>query len=549
MRIRTVAVLLALVSGAAVTLRGAGETPRLAVLIVVDQMRADYIDRFEPDWTGGLKRLVTRGARFRRAAYPYLTTVTCAGHATIGSGALPAAHGIFQNVWFDRATGRLTPCTNDLNAKAVAYGGATGSDGDSPAALMIPSLGDEMRRQRQSQVVTLALKARSAIMLAGHGGTAVTWLADSLDAWQTSTAYASAPVPEVDAYVAAHKIEADFGKTWERLLPPGRYRQPDAGIGEAPPRGWGNSFPHALRGGGTGRPDREFYTQWEDSPFADAYIADMAASLAESMQLGKDDVPDLLGVSFSTPDLIGHAFGPDSQEIQDIYAHLDRTLGRLFDRLDASVGPDRYVVALSADHGVTSIPELLKSRGQDAGRVAVVTMQNAIESVAAQKLGTSGPFIARSNGNDIYFLPGKYEALAQNESAMQAVMKVISEQPGIMRVFRSDELRNAGNDHDALKRAAALSYVPGRSGDLILALKPGWMFSAAGTTHGTANPDDQRVPILFYGAGIKAGSYDDEATPADIAPTLAALVGVSLPSATGRALGSALASPATPSRR
>ncbi|MDR1988601.1 MAG: alkaline phosphatase family protein [Acidobacteriaceae bacterium] len=541
MRLRTLAAcLLALTSAALFTSCARNtEPPRLVVLLVVDQMRADYIDRFEQDWTGGLKRLVTKGARFPRAAYPYLSTVTCVGHATIGTGALPFVHGIAQNTWYDRNEQQVVPCTADPQANPIGYAGRTGSGNDSAAALKIPTLGDEMRREQHSRVVSLSLKARSAIMLAGHSGNAVSWLSESGEAWQTSSAYTQAPVPQVDAYVTAHPVETDYAKVWERLLPIERYLHLDAGLGEAPPAGWGSTFPHPLRGGDTGRPDPAFYQQWEESPFADAYLGQMAAGLVESMSLGKGNVPDLLAVSFSTPDLVGHAFGPNSQEVQDVYARLDRTIGALLDRLDALVGADHYVVALSADHGVTEIPEQLESRGAEGGRFDAARLALTVNTIAADMTG-NGAFVARVNYNDIYFHPQKYAELLRNPRMLDAVLKSIAEQPGVAQVFRAEELQDARTDTDPLKRAAALSYVPGRSGDLVIALKPGWMSAATGTTHGSANPDDQHVPVLFYGAGIKAGTYNDAATPADIAPTLASLIGVTLPSATGHVLGSAV---------
>jgi len=169
------------------------QPPKLAVILVVDQMRADVVDRFMKDWTGGLKRLVDEGAWFRQAAYPYLTTVTCAGHATIGTGAFPHVHGIFQNTWWDRETHQVVNCVDDASVTDIGYA-ANAHGGRSASRLLIPTFADEMRAQRSARVVSLALKDRSAIMLAGHGGDAVTWLSESLDGWATSSAFASRPV-------------------------------------------------------------------------------------------------------------------------------------------------------------------------------------------------------------------------------------------------------------------------------------------------------------------------------------------------------------------
>jgi Type I phosphodiesterase / nucleotide pyrophosphatase len=515
--------------------RAAGTPPRLSVLIVVDQMRADYVDRFRGDWTGGLHRMVTSGAWFTHAAYPYLSTFTCAGHATISTGAFPHTHGIFQNAWWDRTAGRQVTCTDDPASTDFPYG-APVKEHDSAHRLLVPTFTDTMREQRHAHVVSLSLKDRSAIMLGGHGGDAITWLSNSLDGWVTSSAFAAGPVPQVRAYVNAHPITADFGKTWERMLPAARYSGPDNGVGEAPPPGWTTRFPHVLEGA-SGKVDETYYSEWERSPYGDAYLGRFAAALVESFQLGHHDGTDVLAVSFSSPDLVGHAFGPRSHEIQDMYAHLDVTLGALFDRLDALVGKDAWVAGLTADHGVTPIPEQLIADGRDAGRVSTRGILDAVEKAAGAPEGEH--YVAVDDTNDIYFKPGVYDRLRQSKPLLDTVMKAIAAQPGVQRVFTGEQVRDGAKSHDALLRAAALSYVPGRSGDLILALKPGWMFAAAGTTHGSASADDQHVPILFLGRGIKPGTYSQAASPADVTPTLASLAGVTLAHAEGHVLSCA----------
>jgi predicted AlkP superfamily pyrophosphatase or phosphodiesterase len=509
--------------------------PKLVVLMVVDQMRADYVDRFRDDWTGGLKRLVDEGAWFTRAAYPYLTTVTCVGHATIATGALPHVHGIVQNAWYDRQLGRATTCTLDPSATVVSYGTAQ-KTGESAHFLQVPTFADIMRTEHAAHVATVSIKARSAIMLAGHGADATTWLSDSLDGWMTTSAFSASPVPAVASFVAAHPIAADIGKPWTRLLPESRYRETDDGLGEAPPPGWTRTFPRTLGA----QDDATFRAQWERSPYADAYLGQFAASLVDNLQLGRHDATDVLGVSFSSPDLVGHAFGPDSQEIHDMYAHLDRTIGALLDHLDATVGRGRYVVALSADHGVTSIPEQLIARGLDAGRLDASRLHAAFET-RARELAGPGDYVVTVTGNDIYLADGMYEKLAAKKGAMNAVVDALRHAPGVEAAFSKDDVRKGATSKDRLLHAAALGYVEGRSGDVIIAPKHGWMFFATGATHGTASDDDQRVPILLFGAGIKHGAFSTPATPADIAPTLAALCGITLPKAEGHALQEAIA--------
>jgi predicted AlkP superfamily pyrophosphatase or phosphodiesterase len=512
--------------------------PKLAVLLVVDQMRGDYVERFGPEWTGGLHRMVSQGAWFTRAAYPYLTTVTCAGHATIGTGAFPASHGIFQNAWFDRGTNGMRLCTDDENVKPISYGKKPGEQ-DSAGLLLLPTFAESMRNEQHSRVVSLSVKARSAIMMAGHGGDAVTWVNRAIDTWQTSTAFSTAAVPEVQAFVSANPIDAEYGKTWTRQLPVERYHEVDDGAGEAPPKGWTASFPHVLTGGvDDTAPDEDFYNQWERSPYADAYLGRMAGALVESMKLGTGSQTDVLLVSFSSPDLVGHAFGPRSQEVQDMYAHLDVTIGTLLGRLDALVGEGEYVVALSADHGVTEIPEQLRLKGRDSGRFDTRALTALLQRRVEVALGP-GRHVSRVSGNDVYFAPGVYAKLTET-GAIDGVVETLAAQAGVDKVYRSEELRRSRTATDPTLRAAALSYVLGRSGDLIIAPKTGWMFNAAGTTHGTASFEDQHVPILLFGRGIKPGRYEQPVTPADIAPTLAELCGITLPTADGRPLLPAL---------
>jgi arylsulfatase A-like enzyme len=236
---------------------------------------------------------------------------------------------------------------------------------------------------------------------------------------------------------------------------------------------------------------------------------------------------------------VGHAFGPDSQEVQDVYAHLDRTIGALLHRLDAAVGPGRYVVALSADHGVTPIPEQLLVDGRDAGRLSLEVVRAVVERQLHAAWGP-GKWVSAVVSNQVYFAPGVYEKLQASPATLLKITASLHALPGVEQVLRSEQLRGGRTSANRLVRAAALSYVDGRSGDLTLALKPGWMTTTTGTTHGSANADDQRVPVLFYGAGIKPGRYEAAATPADIAPTLAELARVSFSKVEGHVLRMAL---------
>ncbi len=522
--------------------------PNLVVVLVVDQLRADYLEKYREHWTGGLRRLLEKGAWFRQAAYPYASTRTCVGHATISTGSFPATHGIIANAWWDRESGKIVTCTEDPQAQAISYGPAV-TGGESAVRLVVPTLSDELRAQAGApvRVVTFSLKPRSAIMLAGHRADAVTWHDEATGAWVTSSAYASAPVAFVRHYVSAHPVEADFGKSWTRALPASAYLFEDTVAGERPPAGWTSTFPHVLRGSAD-KPDAAFYGLWEKSPFADAYLAQMAASAVDALGLGKGRGTDYLGVSFSTLDLVGHNFGPFSNEVQDILARLDLAIGGLLDHLDRTVGPRNYVVALSADHGVAPIPEQITAMGLNAGLVVTSDLTAGVQKALEATLGP-GPHVARALGSDLYFAPGVYAKLAGAPEVMEAAVGATLAAPGVARVLRSEELRAREATDDPILRATRLSYYAGRSGDLIVVQKPYWLFGVSAhdlglglsTDHGSPYDYDTRVPVILMGAGIRPGEYQTAATPADIAPTLAFLCAITLARSDGRVLGEALA--------
>jgi len=520
--------------------------PKLVVMLVVDQMRADYVDKFQGQWTGGLKRLVQEGAWFRDAAYPYAATETCVGHATISTGAFPATHGMVANAWWDRDTKKMVTCTADPQAKNSGYAGVTARGGDSAWQMKVPAFAEELKFQTGSatRVVTFSLKARAAITMAGHKADAATWVEGG--GLVTSSVYGT--MPFIEAYATAHPIKADYGKTWTLALPEGTYWYNEKATGAVPPQGWDLTFPHPLRGkAGGNEPDDTFFGQWTTSPFADTYLTKLAENAVNSLGLGKGGGVDYLGVSYSSPDYVGHAFGPRSWEIQDILVRLDQDLGDLFASLDKKVGRGNYIVALSADHGVVPVPEDMQKTGADAGVLHLPDVQERIEK-SLESFSYAKPALARITGSDVYFAPGVYEKLKADQSAMNAVLDAIKGTPGVADVYRAEQIAGRPATQSPLLKAMADSYFPGRSGDLFIVPKPYWLMDGApagkmrsyGTGHGTPYNYDQHVPILLMGYGIRPGEYYDDATPADIAPTLASLCGITLAPRDGRVLAEAL---------
>jgi predicted AlkP superfamily pyrophosphatase or phosphodiesterase len=379
----------------------------------------------------------------------------------------------------------------------------------------------------------MAIKARSAIGLAGHDADTVTWL-DDRGTWATSSAYANGKAGWVSTFITANPIERDAGKTWDRTLPAARYEGPDDAPGEGRSNGWSTTFPHPLGVAG----DRAFYAHWMMSPFADEYLEQMAEAAIDENHLGQQDTTDFLGVSFSTFDMIGHTFGPRSHEIQDELVRLDRTLGRLLDRLDEKVGAGNYVVALSADHGVAEIPDQVPGGGRVVGSV----LSGAIDAVLKGAGYGDGELVAATAGSDVYLKTGVYDRLRTDAKTRRALLDTMAKLSGVARVVTADDVNTAAarQSRDPQIKAVALSYFPGRSGDLIVIPKPNWIMGTSVTTHGTLNAYDRQVPVIFYGAGIRRGVRTESASPADIAPTLGSMVGVRLDPVDGKILSGAL---------
>ena len=522
------------------TLATQPDPPRLVVVLVVDQMRADYIDRFQHQWRAGLKRLVDEGAWFRQAAYPYFQTNTCAGHATISTGALPEVHGIIGNNWYDRADDRLRTCTDDASAPLLSYGASVDA-AQGPGSLLAPTLADELRMQRErSRTVSFSMKPRVGVMLAGRRTDAAVWRQGS--AWVTSTAYASEPVPFVEVFLEANPVEQRVGTIWTKALAENDYLFEGTTPSSRPFDGWTASLPHPLvgTGDGDGRADLLFYQKWMASPESNDYLARLAAAAVDALELGQRDATDYLAIGFSALDWAGHRFGPRSHEVQDVLVRLDRALGAFFEHLDGAVGAGRWVVALSADHGVMPIPEQRRTRQGDAGRIPASRIVEAADGAVRAALDTADA-VANFEEQDLYFAPGVYQRLLDRPAALAQVMDAIQSVDGVADVYRADTIRSRRETGSAVERALARSYYPGRSGDLLVVLRPYWTTSMNAAGHGTSYDYDTRVPVLFMGAGISTGQYLEPVTPASIAPTLARLIGISLSQATGRVLTEALA--------
>ena len=524
------------------------------MILVADQFRADYVTKYSDMWSGGLKEILTKGAAFTEAAYPYANTRTCPGHATIATGMLPNVHGMVDNTWYSIATHEFIACTEDHHARSLPFGGLHGDETHSAKWYMVPNFADELKRQAggRPRVVSLSLKARSAIGLGGHGGvnSTIVWKEDGATTFATSSALATKPSAAVDAFVRSHPVSLKQFETWERAKPEASYKYTDQAPGEPANRG---IFPHLFN-----EPVRlsdttaSILDSWDGTPMADEYLGAMAEHLIAQEQLGQRQTTDFLAVSFSTLDIVGHDYGPRSHEVQDVLVRLDATIGRLLAVLDAKVGRDRYVLAFSSDHGVVTLPEQTFPQpaggrggggGGVPGRVTAATVANAVEAALDKQFGR-GHYVEALSTPYLYFVPGVLDRVRANRSAMQAVEAALLGVRGMAKLYWSAEIAAATPTTDATLIGLRRSYYPGRAGDLAFVYERNWT-SQTGTNHGSPQDYDTRVPLALFGAGIAPGQHTVAASPADIVPTLSVLTGVRMSRTDGRVLREALANSGT----
>lgn len=524
--------------------RGAASSPkkvRLVVGIVIDQFRADYLNRFADQFgEGGFKRLLDGGAVFTNANYIHTPTYTACGHSTLMTGAPPSMTGIIGNEWYDRTTGKRVTSVNDDKTKLL--GGREGASGMSPHRLLGSTIGDEMKfaTAGQAKVIGLSFKDRSAILPAGKRPDAAYWFDGSTGNFVTSSYYAADLPDWVKAFNRDQNCSKYFGTKWDRLLPESAYARSAPDDAPYEKSSFGTKFPYTLNGG-EDKPGAKFINQFEASPMANDHLVNLAKAAIENEKLGMDDVTDLLTISFSANDLLGHFLGPYSQEVQDMTLRTDRSLAELFSYLDKKIGLDQIVIVLTADHGVAPIPEQVRALGY-GGRVEVKQVTEAVTATLNQKFGEEKWVIQAVNGN-VYLDDAAIERRKLNvgeveAAAAQAVLKIA----GVNSVFTRSDIVAGRMPSNAIARSVANGFHAQRNGNLVIVTEP-FYFIGEGvtTTHGSPYKYDTHVPVIFYGAGILAGKYPAVSSPADIAPTLASMLNLETPSnSVGRILTEAI---------
>jgi predicted AlkP superfamily pyrophosphatase or phosphodiesterase len=547
--------------------------PRLVLLIVVDQFRYDYLERFGDLFAaGGIGRLMREGASWADANYDHAPTKTAPGHATMMTGTWPSEHGIVANDWFDRATGKkVTSVTDDATR---LLGGKEGERGQSPRLMLASTLGDELRMATndRSKVIGISSKSRSAILPAGRHANAAYWF-NTNNGWMVSSSYYFERLPPwVERFNRTGMADKFFGRRWERLLPEAEYTKhvgPDAQPWEniASPNSDTNTFPHTITGG-VATPSKSFYRELDYSPFSNEMLVRFSEQAIENESLGADADTDLLSVSFSGNDYVGHRFGPYSQEVMDITLRVDRQIAELLDYVNAHVGLQNTLVVFTADHGVAPIPEHAVKMNLPSRRIQETDLFNSIMAVIKTRYAhagepdKTGDYIQKFQdgsktregfiNNNIYLnraaLKRDHVDVAEFERALgEAALQT----QGTARYFTREQLE-AGviAPADPVARRVLHGFNPRRSGDVLIINEPfNIMFGVPddptdpriSATHESPYSYDTHVPLIIMGRGLVAGRYALAATPADIAPTLAFVIGVQPPSsATGRVLAEAL---------
>ncbi|MFN0085275.1 MAG: alkaline phosphatase family protein [Blastocatellia bacterium] len=513
---------------------------RLVVGIVIDQFRYDYLPRFADQFgEGGFKRLTQGGAVFSNANYIHVPTYTACGHATFMSGSVPSGNGIVGNEWYDRELGKRVTSVNDGSVNLL--GGRQGT-GMSPAKMQGSTIGDELKlaTNQRAKVVGVSLKDRSAILPAGKRPNGAYWYDGTTGNLVSSTWYFN-DLPEwVKKFNREMGPARFFGRRWERLLPEAAYARSTADEVAHEKSTYGNKFPYTITGGEE-KPGAKFYTQFEYTPFGNDYLVDFAKAAIENEGMGADDVTDLLTISLSSNDLVGHLYGPYSHEVQDITLRTDRSLADLFTYLDQKVGLNNVVIALTADHGVAPAPEQVRALGY-GGKIELKTISDAVQAALTRTFGDEKWVLQGVNGN-IYLDEAAIERRKLEPEAVERVAaRAVTAVEGVAECFTRSQILAGRLPGTKIARAVANGFHSSRNGNLVIVTEP-FYFIGEGitTTHGSPYLYDTHVPVILYGPGIAAGEYRGVASPADIAPTLSSLLRIETPSnSVGRILSEAL---------
>lgn len=509
------------------------ENPRLVVGVVIDQMRYDYLTRFwERYGNDGFKRLVREGFSLKNNHYNYVPTYTAPGHTSIYTGTTPTMHGIISNSWYDKFQDEEVYCVDDFSVQPV---GTQSDDGKkSPHRLLTTTITDQNRlhTEMRGKTIGISLKDRSAILPAGHTANAAYWFHGEDEGKFITSSYYMKELPEWVVEFNASDEAEKYLKEWDTYYNLDSYEESGADL---------NNFEHGF----DGKKDAVFpydlkklskendgFSILKSTPYGNSLVVDFSIAALKAEDLGQDEITDFLTVSFSSTDYVGHNFGVNSKEIEDTYIRLDREIARLLKALDRKVGQGNYTLFLTADHAGVQVPAYLKTQQVSAGYFDTDKLRDAVHAFATEKYGVEG-LIANISNKQIFF---NYALLNANniepQDLQNDLLYFLLQYPKISRVFTRNMLLHTDYT-EGVGSSVQNGFHPKRSGDVVYVLKPAFIsYSKKGSTHGSPYSYDTHVPLIFFGKGIKHGASSRYTEIPDIAPTIAALLGILEPNGT-----------------
>ena len=506
---------------------------KLMVGIVVDQMRNDYLYRYWDRYSsGGFKRLVSQGFYFRNMHYNFVPTYTGPGHASIYTGTTPQHHGIIANEWPVKNTAGKIGCVQDSTVKPTGARGKTGMA--SPKNLLSSTIGDEMKMCNQkSKVYGISLKDRSAILPAGHAADAAFWFDENTGEFTSSSWYLSDLPRWLKNFNDEHYPKLYLEKWWSTLYPIETYTSsgPDENRYESTPSKKDYPvFPYDYKS----FIEKGDYSILRFTPFGNTLVKELAIECVLKEEMGKDVVPDLLCVSFSSTDYIGHAFGPRSVETEDTYLRLDKDIEDLLNRLDKEIGKGNYLVFLTADHGAADIPGQLLDNKIPAGYIKETKLLREVRRFFSSVYGDS-TLVTSIMNEQIYLNEKKIESARFDKNALEEKLcNFLLLQPGISQAYPSTVLKYGSFPDQDIRRILQNGYNFQLSGNVCFTYKPGWMENAEkGTTHGGAYNYDTHVPFLLFGNGIPPGQSFELVHITQIAPSICEILKINQPNTSG----------------
>ncbi len=506
------------------------DSPKLVVGIVVDQMRFDYLTRFYNKYeAGGFKRIMQDGFNCKNNHYNYIPTYTGPGHASIYTGTTPKYHGIIANNWFDKETGNSVYCAEDQTVLAV--GTNSNTEQMSPRRMLTTTFADENRlhTQLRGKTIGISIKDRGAILPAGHSANAAYWFRGKDEGNFVSSTYYLDHLPKWVKDFNTSEVVENYLKPWETLYDIATYTESGSDL---------NDFEGGFKGKGTATfpydlkklsKKNEGFDILKSTPYGNSIVADFAIAAIKGEQLGKDNITDVLTVSFSSTDYVGHNFGVNSKEIQDTYMRLDRDLKRFLEALDAEVGVGEYTLFLTADHGAVNVPAFLQSVKIPAGYLNMQEREARFNAFLLNTYGTVN-IVDNMSNNQIFLNKEKLRVLNLNlNDVQQAIVNEFIDYPHVANAYTGTTMVSV-NFTEGIEALLQRGFNQKRSGDVVLVNKPSYIaYSKKGSTHGSGLNYDTHVPLLFFGKGIHKGHTYRKTTITDVAPTISSLLGISFP--------------------